>query len=223
MLLLTSDWPHYHCRLGILFAGLNIHPSAPASSCTPSAPLYADFLSLLADPLRFEDPSPGFQVAERTRRWLDMLAATACFQRSMCPAHSLTTPTESPAHSCSTPCTTDTATTLDSMDGPPASVASVLMLSPLSRFLGPAFPVVVPGCHVLLTRSAMMRLQVLVCLSPPPLSLLPVLLLPHLLTTMMKFLFRTAHAVLLSFCVVVMLQFLSRAPVFLAFPLPPPL
>jgi hypothetical protein len=33
---------------------------------------------------------------------------------------------------------------------------------------------------------------------------------------------RGSHAVLLCFCVMVMLQFLSRAPVFLAFPPPPP-
>jgi hypothetical protein len=32
-----------------------------------------------------------------------------------------------------------------------------------------------------------------------------------------------SHAVLLCFCVVVMLQFLSRTPVLLAFPPPPPL
>jgi hypothetical protein len=43
MLLLTSDWPNYHCRLGILFADLSIHPSAPASSCTPSAHLLPPF------------------------------------------------------------------------------------------------------------------------------------------------------------------------------------
>jgi hypothetical protein len=56
MLLLTSEWPHYHFRLGILSADLNIPPSAPASSYTPSAPLNADFLCLLADPFRFDDP-----------------------------------------------------------------------------------------------------------------------------------------------------------------------
>jgi hypothetical protein len=106
----------------------------------PSAPLYTYFFCQLADPLRFEDPPPGFLVAERSRRWLDMLAATACFIGSMCPAHSPATPPQLPAQTCSTPCTTDTAATLDSMDGPPASVAFVLMSSPLSRFLGPAFP-----------------------------------------------------------------------------------
>jgi hypothetical protein len=47
VLLLTSDWPHYHCRLSILFADLNIHPSALASSCTPSALLYTGCLCLL--------------------------------------------------------------------------------------------------------------------------------------------------------------------------------
>jgi hypothetical protein len=49
------------------------------------------------------------------------------------------------------------------------------------------------------------------------------LLLPRLPTAMTKFSFRVSHTVLLWFCVMVMLRFLSRAPVFLAFPPPPPL
>jgi hypothetical protein len=110
------------------------------------------------------------------------------------------------------------------MDGPPASVDSVLLGFPVEspqphpRF---RFPVVVPRCLVCLvfpTRSAMMRFPLLVCLSPPPLGLLPVLLLPRLLTKMMKFLFRVSHAVLLCFRVMVMLRILFRAPVFLTFP-----
>jgi hypothetical protein len=32
MLLVTSDWPHYHHRLGMLSADLRIHPFDPASS-----------------------------------------------------------------------------------------------------------------------------------------------------------------------------------------------
>jgi hypothetical protein len=54
-----------------------MHPSAPASSCTPFAPLFTDLPCLLADPLGFEDPIPGFPVSDRTRRWLHVLAATA--------------------------------------------------------------------------------------------------------------------------------------------------
>jgi hypothetical protein len=53
----------------------------------------------------------------------------------------------------------------------------------------------------------------------PPLGLLPLLLLPCLLTEM-KFTFRVSHTVLLWFRVMVMLRFLSRTPVFLAFPPP---
>jgi hypothetical protein len=49
------------------------------------------------------------------------------------------------------------------------------------------------------------------------------LLLPRLLTVMMKFSFRIAHTVLLWFHVMAMLRFLSHAPLFLAFPPPPPL
>jgi hypothetical protein len=60
-----------------------------------------------------------------------MLAATASFLRSMCPALSPATFSQPPPQTYSTPCTTDTATTLDSMDGPPASVASVLLGSPV--------------------------------------------------------------------------------------------
>jgi hypothetical protein len=113
------------------FADLNIHPSPPASSCTPSAPLYTDFLFLLADCLGFEDPPPGFPVAERTRRRLEMFASTACFLRRMCPTLSPATRSQPSAHACSTPCTSYTATTLDSMDGLPGSVTSVLLGFPV--------------------------------------------------------------------------------------------
>jgi hypothetical protein len=54
----------------------------------------------------------------------------------MCPALSPATPSQPPAHTSSTPCTADTATTLDSMDGPPASVllgSPVVSLQPLPR------------------------------------------------------------------------------------------
>jgi hypothetical protein len=127
MLLLTLGWPHHHCRLGILFAGLIIPPSAPASSCMPFLPLNTNFSCLLADPLGFEDPPTGVPVAEQTHRWLAMLAVTACFLRSMCPALSPATPPHPPAHTCSTPRTAGTATTLDSLVGPPAAVTFVLL------------------------------------------------------------------------------------------------
>jgi hypothetical protein len=122
-----------------------------------------------------------------------------------------------------------TATPLDSLADPPASVPSVLLGSPvmsISRLLGPAFPVVVPrclACLVLPTRSAMVRLPFLVCMSLPPLSLLPMLLLPRLPTVMMKIPFRVSPTVLLWFHVMVMLRFLSCTPVVLAVPPRPPL
>jgi hypothetical protein len=47
--------------------------------------------------------------------------------------------------------------------------------------------------------------------------------IPRLPAAMTKLSFRVSHTVLLWFCVMVMLRFLSRAPVFLAFPPPPPL
>jgi hypothetical protein len=58
-------------------------------------------------------------------------------------------------------------------------------------------------------------------MSLPLLSLLPMLLIPRLLTVMMKFPFRVSHRVLLWFRVMVFLRFLSSAPVFLAFPASP--
>jgi hypothetical protein len=68
MVLLTSDWPHNHHRLDVLFANLRFHPSGPASSCTHSTCLYTDFLCLLADPLSFEEPASGYP-SHRTH-WL---------------------------------------------------------------------------------------------------------------------------------------------------------
>jgi hypothetical protein len=93
------------------------------------------------------------------------------------------------------------------------------------HFLCPAFPAVPRclTCCVLPTRPVMMRLPFLVCLSLPPLGLLSMLQLPRLPTVMTKFSFRISHTVLLWFCVMVMLRFLSRALVFLAFPPPTPL
>jgi hypothetical protein len=64
-----------------------------------------------------------------------------------------------------------------------------------------------------------MRLAFLVCMALSPLSLLPMLLLPRLPTVMTKFSFRVSHTVLLWLCVMIMLRFLSRALVFLAFTL----
>jgi hypothetical protein len=205
MVQLTSDWPHYHCRLGILFADLNIPPSAPASCCTPSAPLYIDFLCLLADPLWFEDTPSGFPVAERTHRWLAMLAVMACFLCSMCPAllqrppPNLCTYLFHPLHYRHRyfPGQSGWSTCVCHFRPPGFPGCSP------SRLLGPAFPVAVSRCLaflVLPTRSAMMRFPFLVCMSLPPLSLFPMLLLPCLPT--------------------VMLRFLSRASAFLAFPPP---
>jgi hypothetical protein len=61
---LSSSPCHPRCRLGILFADLNINPSALAS-CVLSAHLYADFLCLLADPFGFADPPPGFPAVQQ--------------------------------------------------------------------------------------------------------------------------------------------------------------
>jgi hypothetical protein len=71
-----------------------------------------------------------------------MLAAPACFLRSMCPALSSATPSRLLANNCSTPCTTDTAATFDSIDGPPASVVSVLLGPPVES------PQPLPGSRI---------------------------------------------------------------------------
>jgi hypothetical protein len=137
MLLWILDWPYYHCHLGIFFADLNITPpppSAPASSCKPSAPLNNayDFLCLHADPLGFKDPPSEFPVAERTQRWLQMLAVGASFLRRKCPAFSHASPSHPPAHTCSTPCTCSALhTPLLPQTAPLASVTSVLLGSPV--------------------------------------------------------------------------------------------
>jgi hypothetical protein len=212
---------HYHRRLGIIFPDLNIPPSDSASSCIPFPSTRTSSACLLI--------SFGFPVGERTYRWQAMLAISACFLRSMCSALFSPTPSQPLAHTCSTPCTTDTSTTLNSLVHlfARASVTSVLLGSPgfcpPSRLLGPAFPVVVtryPLYLVLQTRSAMMRFPFLGCMSRPPLSLLSVLLPLRL---MMKFPFSVSHNALLWFRVTVMLRFISLAPVFLALPPPSPL
>jgi hypothetical protein len=73
----ASQRPSYRHRLDILFVDFLIHPSGPASTCSPSTHLYTDFLCLLADPLGFEDPPPGIRVAARTRSWSDIIAVSA--------------------------------------------------------------------------------------------------------------------------------------------------
>jgi hypothetical protein len=147
-----------------------------------------------------------------------MLAVAAYFLCSMCPTLSPVTPSQPAAYACFTPCTTDTATTLYSVDAPPASITSILMCSP-GCFLSSAFSAGVPrciACLVLPTRSAMNRFPFLVCMSLPRLHLLPVLLLPHLLTVMAKVPFCVSPPCPALVCVLVMPSFLSSAKAFLA-------
>jgi hypothetical protein len=67
-------------------------------------------------------------------------------------------------------------------------------------------------------------MRFLLCMSLPTLSLLPMLLLPRLPTVMMTFPFHVSHTALLWFLAMMMLRFLSCAPMFLAYyPPPPPL
>jgi hypothetical protein len=100
-----------------------------------------------------------------------------------------------------------------------------LWLCPPSQFLGPAFLVVVPRCLACPGAPDQVSddgIPFLVCMSLPPLGLLPVLLpLPCLSTLMMKFPFHASLTVLLWFRALVMLRFLSCTQAFLA--LNPPL
>jgi hypothetical protein len=126
----------------------------------------------------------------------------ACFLRSMCPALSAASPFQPPAHTCSTPCTTDNATTLDSLVGPPASVTSILLGSPImspqppprSRFFCCSHQVsCVSGTSDQISDDELRspRLH-----GTFPISFLPMLLLPRLPTVMTKFSFRVSHTVL---------------------------
>jgi hypothetical protein len=74
------------------------------------------------------------------------------------------------------------------------------------------------ACLVLQTRPAVTRFPFhLVCISLLPLDLLPKLQLPRLPTALMKFPFRVVHAILLWFCAIVMMRFLSRPQDFIFF------
>jgi hypothetical protein len=115
MLPLTFDWPRYHRCLGVLLTDLRMHTSGRASSCAPSSQLYTDFLCLLANLLGFEVLPPDTPVDTQTRCWLDIIAATARFLRSVGPTPFPMTP-PLPAHTCSTPSSADSTTTMDSLD-----------------------------------------------------------------------------------------------------------
>jgi hypothetical protein len=72
MLLLPSDWSHYHRCLNVHLAELRIHPSRLASSRVPSSHLYTDVLCLLYNPRGFEAPPLGTPIAALTRCWLNI-------------------------------------------------------------------------------------------------------------------------------------------------------
>jgi hypothetical protein len=95
--------------LASFFADFFILPLSSSSFCTFFAFDDSDFLCMLADLLEFEELPLGLPDAERAHRWLALLAVTACFHRSVCPASQPT------AHTCFTPCTTDTASNLNSL------------------------------------------------------------------------------------------------------------
>jgi hypothetical protein len=139
------------------------------------------------------------------------------------------TPSHLPAHTRSTPCATDTPAAVDSLVGLPTSATSVLLGSPV---VSPKPPYISrTSCcspkvscvfgypdQISHDEFPIPRLHVT---SPPQ----PMLLLPRLLIAMMhmQFPFRVSLTVLLWFRVIVMLGFLSRAPVLLSCPPPPPL
>jgi hypothetical protein len=119
MLLLTSIWPHTHRGLGILFADL--HPSAPASSYTPSAPLYTDFSACFLIHLDLRIHLQGFQSLK------EIAVGYAC-SHGLFPTQSVSLSRDSFPTSCTylfPPLALQTP--LLPVDGPPASVNSVLL------------------------------------------------------------------------------------------------
>jgi hypothetical protein len=93
---------------------------------------------------------------------------------------------------CAAPGSSDSTTTMDSLDCSHASASSVLPLRPPSCCLAP-FPVAVlrrPACLMLQILLVMTTSPFLVCMSCPHGNLLLMLRLPHLQTVMMRFTFR---------------------------------
>jgi hypothetical protein len=200
MFLLTSVWPHYHCRLGILFRWSQRQPLSPGILRHASCP-----------PLH----------------WLDMFASAACFLSSMCPALS--------CNSFPTSCTYlfhplhyrhpyylrqygwSTCFCSFRLLGPPVESPQPLPESRISCCSPQMSCVSRSPDQVSDDEIPIPRL----CVTAPPGP--SACAVATLLTVMMKFLFCVSQTVLLCFCVMVMLQFLSRTQVFLAFPPPPPL
>jgi hypothetical protein len=147
MLLLTSDWPCCHHPLDILLAD-NRHLLV-----CPFTHLFTGFLFLLYELHGFEDPPLGIPVAAWTC-WFSIIAVTTRFLHRICPTPSPLTSPCSLGLGRSTFLSADSTTTMDSLDGPRASVSSVHMGSSsatLGCCLSPTFLVVVPRC--LVTRS----------------------------------------------------------------------
>jgi hypothetical protein len=150
-----------------------------------------------------------------------MFAVTACFLH-VCAL----LPFQPPAHTCSTPCTTDTDAFLDSLVGPPASVTWVLLGSPVRSPQPP------PRSRISFCSPEVSGAPSQISDDEVPIPLLHVTSLPqpsaHAAAPspadsddnvpILCFSHRTA----LVSCMA-MLRFLFRAPVFLAFPPPPPL
>jgi hypothetical protein len=112
----------------------------------------------------------GFPVAERTRRWLDLLVATGCFPRSPCLALSPATPSRPPAHACPIPCTTEhgRSTCLCHFRPPGPSRCVTQLVSPMPRSMSrvscsPQVPCV-PGAPDQVTNDEVP----IPCMSPPP-------------------------------------------------------
>jgi hypothetical protein len=112
---------------------------------------------------------------------------------------------------------------MESLDDPSAFATSDLAGSPLvSPWPHPRSRVSccspqVPCVSGALTRSATMRFPFLVCMSLPPLHLLPMLQLHCLPTATIKFPFQVLCTILLWLCMVVMTRFLSSAQDFPVF------
>jgi hypothetical protein len=116
MLLLTSDWPRYHCCLDVLFTDLGIHPSGlAASSLSLSSAL--TFSACLLIPLVMRTclrvPKSAHRLAAG---WISLQPLPVSYVVCTCALLLPLTPPRPPAHACSAPSSADSANTMDSLD-----------------------------------------------------------------------------------------------------------
>jgi hypothetical protein len=180
MLLLTSDWPHYCCRLGI---PLLVSTSTPQRRHPPARippPFTLTSSACLRIPWGMKIHQRVFQSQNKlVANWIRLQPLPASYLVCVLLSLSLSpaTPSQTRTHTCSPPCTTGTATTRQ-YGGPPASVASILLSSPAAS-LQPHPRSRISCCSPQVSGApdqvsdAMMRFLFLVCVASPPPAFCP--------------------------------------------------